>query len=168
MSLKFPKNEADDADLDVTAFLNLMIVLVPVLLLSMTFAKVTVLELSLPELTGGTISSVDPQGKLEVVVDKKGFQVFYPETTLIKEIPFVDSKKEPGVKVYDFYTLSLVMQALKKEVADKKDVLLRLDKNLDYQDLVQTMDAVKSYKAVIVTSVEEIELFPEISLGDAK
>ena len=70
---------------------------------------------------------------------------------------------------YDYRTLSLVMQTLKQQpqLTEKRDVLLRLNKNVDYEDLVRTMDAVKSYKAVVITSVEEIELFPEISLGDA-
>lgn len=198
MSLKFPRAGTDDADLDVTAFLNLMIVLVPVLLLSMTFAKVTVLEINLPELTGGEINSLESQGKLEVVVTKSGYQVFYPESTLIKEIPLIampikestaktgavsanDSSVTAGPNTasedvqgegvmdtsYDYRTLSLVMQALKQQLTDKRDVLLRLDKHVDYEDLVRTMDAVKSYKTVVVTSVEEIELFPEISLGDA-
>ena len=186
MSLKLPKSGTDDADLDVTAFLNLMIVLVPVLLMSMTFAKVTVLEINLPELTGGAINSLESQGKLEVVVTPKGYQVFYPETTLIKDIPLImvpvktkggsasdgDTAVESSAQLeenYDYRTLSLVMQTLKQQpqLTEKRDVLLRLNKNVDYEDLVRTMDAVKSYKAVVITSVEEIELFPEISLGDA-
>lgn len=186
MSLKLPKSGTDDADLDVTAFLNLMIVLVPVLLMSMTFAKVTVLEINLPELTGGSINSLESQGKLEVVVTPKGYRVFYPESTLIKDIPLImvpaksagssTSKNDGSVtgpeqleESYDYRTLSLVMQTLKQQpqLTEKRDVLLRLNKNVDYENLVLTMDAVKSYKAVVITSVEEIELFPEISLGDA-
>ena len=165
MSLKVPRIKEDDAELDVTAFLNLMIVLVPVLLLSMTFAKITVLEIRLPELTGGATNSVDSQSKLEVVVQKDGYRVYFPENTLVKEIPAVVN--DLNEKSYDYQTLSLVMQAVKEKVSDKRDVLIRLDKEIDYQILVKTMDSVKSFKTVVVSSLVEQELFPEISLGDA-
>lgn len=177
MSLRLPKKGTDDAELDVTAFLNLMIVLVPVLLMSMSFAKTTVLELRLPELTGGMSASEVSQAKLEVVMDTDGFKVFFPENTLVKAIP----KKAPKPKavaaseaeaqatpepVYDYETLSLVLQAVKEQRVDKKDVVIKLNKSTPYKDLVTTMDTVKSYKTVVVASLAEIELFPEISLGD--
>ena len=58
----------DAADLDVTPFMNLMIVLVPVLLLSMVFTHTTVIDLNFP--TGeGAADSFDPDAvHLEVVV----------------------------------------------------------------------------------------------------
>ena len=166
MGLRIPKGETDEADLDVTPFMNLMIVLVPVLLLSMTFTKVTVLELALPELTGGAVAGATSQSKLEVVVNPAGIQVFFPENTLIQDIPQITN--ENGDAVYDFHSLSLVLQAVKNSHEDKKDVVILLDKNTGYQDIVKTMDTVKSFKAVVVSSMVEIELFPEISLGEEK
>jgi len=48
------------AELDVTPFMNLMIVLVPVLLLSMVFTHTTVIELNFP--TGeGSEAAFDPE-----------------------------------------------------------------------------------------------------------
>jgi len=41
----------EEAELDITSFMNLMIILVPVLLLSMVFARTTVLDLKLPDIT---------------------------------------------------------------------------------------------------------------------
>ena len=166
MALKTPAKGTDDADLDVTPFMNLMIVLVPVLLLSMSFTQVTVLELRLPELTGGAIAAVDSQSKLEVAVDEKGIRVYFPENKLLKELP-VD-ENEAGEKIYDYETLSLVLQAIKDEHQEKKDVVIRLDKKTDYQNIVKTMDTVKSFQTVHISSVVDVELFPEISLGDAR
>ena len=165
MSLKLRQKDDDDAELDVTAFLNLMIVLVPVLLLSMTFAKITVLEIRLPELTGGSINSIDTQSKLEVVVDAEGYKVYFPENVLQKSIPVIENEKKE--KVHDYEMLSLTMQAIKEKAVDKKDVLLKLQKDTDYQVIVKTMDSVKSFKTVVISSLVEQELFPEISLGDA-
>ena len=165
MNFKYRYKPTDEAELDVTAFLNLMIVLVPVLLLTLTFTQIAMLEIKLPELTGAYSPSTDEQSKLEVVIDDKGIQVFYPERTLVQQI---DAKVAAnGDRVYDFEKLSLVMQALKETLNDKKDVLILSAPDISYQHLVYTMDAVKSYKTVVVTSLVEIELFPEISLGDA-
>jgi biopolymer transport protein ExbD len=165
MNLKFQYKAADEAELEITSFMSLMIVLVPVLLLSMTFTQITVLDVKLPELTGGPAVSQTEQSQLEIRITADGFRIFYPENVLVKEIPIEDS--EEGTS-YDYQQLSEVMQEVKRQLPDKRDVLVLSDPNVDYQNLVFTMDAVKSYKTVVAASVVEIELFPEISLGDAK
>ena len=166
MSFKYHhQRDKGVADIDVTSFMNLMIVLVPVLLLSMTFTQTTVLELKLPELTGGAGVTQDPQAKLEVEIGEQGFRVFYPENTLVQSIPKKES--EEGL-VYDQRALSFFLQVLKREIQDKRDVLLRSELDIDYQHLVATMDTLKSYKTVVAASVVEIELFPEVSLDDAR
>ncbi|WP_096084794.1 ExbD/TolR family protein [Agaribacterium haliotis] len=165
MALKKPVQATDDAELDVTAFLNLMIVLVPVLLLSMSFANVTVLELRLPELTGGQAVSTTAQSKLEVEVKSEGINVYFPEGQLLRQ---VDALQQGDEHSYDLATLSLVLKAVKQEHPDKKDVVVKLAKNIDYQNIVEIMDAVSSYQDLVVASVVEFELFPDISLGDAQ
>lgn len=154
----------DDAELDVTSFLNLMIVLVPVLLMSMTFTQITMLEISLPELTGGSTVADSSQSQLEVVIAEEGFKVYYPENTLIQEIP---NKQVEAEEVYDYATLSLVLQEVKKQLPDKKDIVLLSEPHVNYQELVYTMETVKSYRTLVVTDVAEVELFPEISLDNA-
>jgi biopolymer transport protein ExbD len=160
MGFKIKRQNTDDAEIDVTSFMNLMIVLVPVLLMSMTFTKITVMEINLPELGGGPSSSSLDQSQLEVMVRKTGMQVFFPTGSLVKDIPLLEDGKQ------DFQTLSLVMREIKLQVADKQDALILLTKDLEYQTLLNTMDTVKSYQTVVVASVAEVELFPQISLGD--
>ncbi len=164
--MKFSENLSgtDQAELDVTSFLNLMIVLVPVLLLSMTFTQITVLEISLPELTGGAAVSEGAQSQLEVIIAEEGFQVYYPETTLIQEIPKVEIA---GEVVYDYMMLSRVLQEVKQQLHERKDILLLSEPDVNYQELVSTMETVKSYKTTVAASLVEIELFPEISLDNA-
>lgn len=164
MNFKFQYKNTDEAELQITSFMNLMIVLVPVLLLSMTFTQITVLDIKLPDLTGGAAVSEEAQSKLEVRVEETGFKVFYPEKVLIQEIPVIEG--EEG-STYDFDQLSVVMQEVKRQLSDKRDILVLSSPEIGYQNLVFTMDAVKSYKTVVAASVVEIELFPEISLGDA-
>lgn len=165
MNLKFQHKGTDEAELEITSFMSLMIVLVPVLLLSMTFTQITVLDVKLPELTGGPAVSQEAQSQLEIRISDDGFRVFYPDNVLVKEIPLVESEEGTA---YDYLQLSQVMQEVKRQLPEKRDVLVLSDPNVDYQNLVFTMDALKSYKTVVATSVVEIELFPEISLGDSK
>jgi biopolymer transport protein ExbD len=160
MGFKIKRQNTDDADIDVTSFMNLMIVLVPVLLMSMTFTKISVMEINLPELGGGPGSSSMDQSQLEIMVRKSGIQVYFPSGSLVKDIPLLESGTQ------DFQTLSLVMREVKQRVTDKKDALILLTKDLEYQTLLNTMDTVKSYQTVVVASLAEVELFPQISLGD--
>ncbi len=164
MSFKFKAQPIDEAELDITSFMNLMIVLVPVLLLSITFTQITVHEIKLPELTGGFYASSESQAQLEVVVGDDGYSVYYPsKRSLIKQLPLVDTGNGLG---YDVKGLSSVLQEVKAQISERRDIVLLADKKLDYQSLIATMDAVKSYRTVLAASVVEVELFPIISLGD--
>ncbi|MCW8193615.1 biopolymer transporter ExbD [Proteobacteria bacterium 005FR1] len=165
MAFRYKHRPTDNAELDITSFMNLMIVLVPVLLLSLTFTQLAVHEIELPELTGGSVASAESQAKLEVMVTNEGFSVYYPDRgNLVKQVPLLET--EAG-QAYDYLTLSAVMQEIKNQLSDRRDVVVLAAQDLAYQDLVSTMDAVKSYRTVVAANVVEVELFPEISLGDA-
>jgi biopolymer transport protein ExbD len=162
MNFKYQPPKQGDSELEITSFMNLMIVLVPVLLLSMTFTQIRVLQVNLPSLTGGAITAPDPQSELEVRIEHTGFKVSLDDQ-VVQEIPL---KEIDGEKHYDYAYLSLVMQSIKQQLTEKQDVVVISTPDVEYQNLVFTMDAVKSYKTVVAASVVEIELFPEISLGD--
>ena len=150
----------EGADLDVTPFMNLMIVLVPVLLLSLVFTHTTVIELNFP---AGDASSgeADPEVvHLEVLVREDGLVVADGRGGTIKRLPKVDGR-------HDFENLSLVMQEVKKRMPEKRDITVLLENDTDYQTLVFVMDRVRSYKTVQHLEVVDAELFPVISLGDS-
>ncbi len=147
------------ADLDVTSFMNLMIVLVPVLLLSMVFTHTTVIDLNFPSGDNADVA-FDPESvHLEVVVKPDGFIVADGRGGTIKTLPKVDGE-------YDYASLSLVMQELKRRMPEKQDISVLLMANTHYQTLVSVMDKVRSYPTVQNMEVVQGELFPVISLGD--
>ena len=154
----------EEAELDITPFMNLMIVLVPVLLVSMVFSHITILQLNLPDLTGSATPSAERNRQLEVVLRKSNFEVYYPSGVLLKTI---SAKETDDGKELDYETLSLVLQEIKKQLKDKSDVLLLSEADVSYQSLVSTMDTVRACRTVVAASAVEVELFPEISLGDA-
>jgi len=148
------------ADLDVTPFMNLMIVLVPVLLLSMVFTHTTVIDLNFPSGERAE-SAFDPElVHLEVVVTRDALVVADGRGGTIKSIPKLASG-------HDFDQLSLVMQEVKRRMPDKRDITVLLLEETSYQTLVSVMDKVRSYPTVQNLAVVNAELFPVISLGDA-
>ena len=147
------------AELDVTPFMNLMIVLVPVMLLSMVFTHTTVIDLNFPA-SGGADGAIDPDAvHLEVVVREDGLQVADGRGGVIKTLPMVDGR-------HNYAELSLVMQELKRRMPEKQDVTVLLEQDTEYQTLVTIMDTVRSYPTVQHLEVVQAELFPVISLGD--
>lgn len=148
-----------EADLDITPFMNLMIVLVPVLLLNMVFAHTSVLELNFP--TGENLSADQKEElQIQVVIYDDRLVVADNQGGVIKNIP----EREGS---YDFALLKDVMKELKSRVPDKKDLIIMPSRRTSYQTLVSVMDTVRSYEAVVAGDVVEAELFPDISLGDA-
>ena len=146
------------ADLDVTPFMNLMIVLVPVLLLSMVFTHTTVIDLNFP--TGDAAGEFDPDVvHLEVAVYQDRLVVADGRGGVIKTI----AAQEEG---HNYAELTLVMQELKKRMPEKEDITVLLEDETDYQTLVSVMDRVRAYPTVQALEVVQAELFPVISLGD--
>jgi biopolymer transport protein ExbD len=167
------RHKKEDAELDITSFMNLMIVLVPI----------TVVELNLPSLSNIAATEDLELQLLEVEVSKRGLDVFFPQGYLVSNIPMIDapvdsdaeasdiSAGDNDTKVHDYdqlqKTLISVKQTLLANGADKKDVILLLQEDTDYQTIVSLIDTTRSYEDVLVTSVVQAELFPQVSLSDA-
>lgn len=148
-------------ELNITTFLNLMVVLVPFLLITAVFSRITILELNLP--TGaGDASKVDkPALTIEVIVRDKGLEIGNGKS-IIARFPKVDDE-------YDVRTLSEYLLKIKSKYLDKKDATVLMEPEIEYTNLVQIMDAVRVAEVVQGDNPEpqEIELFPSIAIGDA-
>ena len=148
-----------EADLDITAFMNLMIVLVPVLLLSAVFTQTSIVNLNFPRLHVGKA----PDGKplqLRVALYAHQIRVSDNQDGLIKAIPDREGH-------HDYKMLRTVLEGLKTRLPDKRDIVLLARPETDYQTLVTAMDKIRSYPTVVAANLVKAELFPDISLGDA-
>lgn len=165
------RHAQQEAELDITSFMNLMIILVPVLLMSMVFSHVTVIDLTLPDAGPGAEDDSEQPKILEVVINADYLDVNYPAGIRVKRIEKIADVDEPDTLVHNFPLLSLTLQEIKRQLKekgnDKRDILLLSQPDTDYQTVISTMDTVRSFKAVVVTDVVDAELFPLISLGDA-
>lgn len=164
------RRELEESDIDITAFMNLMIVLVPVLLMTMVFNHISILELNLPDLIGAQTASAEENRQLEVVMRESVIEVYYPSGNLVKTIDQVEATDGKEAH-HDFRELSNVLQEIKSRLAAnsiaKKDVLLLSEPGVTYQSLISAMDTLRSAKTVVVAQAVDVELFPDISLGDA-
>ncbi|MFO7619886.1 MAG: biopolymer transporter ExbD [Bacteroidales bacterium] len=150
----------DTPELDITTFLNLMVVLIPFLLISAVFSRVTIMELSVPTSAGGSALR-NPNFAIEVIVRKAGLEI---ANGLSVEAAF--PKKDDQ---YDIKRLSEMLTRLKTRYPEKEDATVLMEPDIEYDYLIQIMDAVRSAEVQMEGSEEanRIVLFPNISIGDA-
>jgi biopolymer transport protein ExbD len=149
-------------ELDMTTFLNLMVVLVPFLLITAVFSRITIVELSLPSSSGGP-APLEPVFRVEVIVREAGLEITNG-SAVIAAMP------KAGDEAYDLEGLSEYLVALKREYPDKEDASVLLEPDIAYDYLIQVMDVVRSVD--VPAEGEETEplrvaLFPDIAIGDA-
>ena len=150
------------AGLDVTAFINLIVVLVPFLLSTAVFTRLAVLEMSLPAQATGALEKLSAETlNLEIVLREQAIEVGDRIGGLIQAIP----KRADGQ--HDLAQLGVVMRTIKERFPDKLDATVLPEPNVSYDTLVQVMDTVRATRQAQGAKVVEVALFPQISIGDA-
>ncbi|HEX2540138.1 MAG TPA: biopolymer transporter ExbD [Caldimonas sp.] len=151
------------AHLEITAFINLIVVLVPFLLSTAVFTRLAVIDLSLPAQSSDAIQKLDPDKplKLEVVVRADGLDVQDKHGGLLDRIPNV-----PG-KGPDTKALGLFIAAIKNRFPQQDDATVLAENATSYETLVRVMDAVRSGHQVQNGKQVRVDYFPSISIGDA-
>ena len=146
-------------ELDITAFMNLIVVLVPFLLTSVVFTRLGVLELNLRAAASGP-TEIGKNLQWEITIRPRAIEVGDRNAGLIQRV-------ESNAQGYDYQALSDLMRQLKARYPDKLDATILSEPDTAYDTLVQVMDAVRSARAAQTGSHARVELFPEISVGDA-
>ena len=151
----------ESVELDITAFMNLMVILVPFLLITTVFTHLTVLNINLPTTTQTNNSSSKKKSfEVNVIIGKKYFVVSDNNGRIIKKIK---TYKTGG----HFIILNKVLKQIKVRYPKKTNITILSQQNTKYDTLVNTMDAVRVFNAVEDGEIIQAELFPDISIGDA-
>ncbi len=153
-------HDHDTAELNITAFMNLMVILVPFLLITAVFSRLAILELNLP---GSSNEPADPQEQtfqLEIIVRMGQIEVGDRNQGLLGVYP----NSEKG---YDYDALSEKLSEIKKGYPEKTDAAILLESDIAYDTLVQVMDKVRIEETIEEESIVRSDLFPDISIGDA-
>jgi len=158
------RTKSDAHEIDVTTFLNLMVVLVPFLLITAVFSRLTIVELNLPSSAGGPAVGQD-NFRVEVIGRDVGIEITNGNA-VIGTIPNKDGE-------FDLQTLSDFMQELKLQYPEQDSASVLMEAQIPYDYLIQVMDIVRAAEVPVADPIEGEEafqlvaLFPEISVGDA-
>lgn len=148
-------------ELNITAFLNLMVVLIPFLLLSAVFSQLTILELNLPPDSKSQANNDQKKVRnFEVIVRKDKLVVADTIGGVLKVIENINGK-------HDFVGLSKFLTQVKARFPEKQNISILLEPEIDYELLVKAMDTAREVEVVEAASVVRKELFPQIAIGDA-
>jgi biopolymer transport protein ExbD len=153
----YRRRHSETSELDMTTFMNLMVVLVPFLLITAVFSRIAIVELDLPSAQSAEPST--PTFRVEVVVREEGLEIM-DGAQVIAAIPNVED-------AYDLSTLSEYLVAIKNEYPQKDDASVLLEPDIEYDYLIQVMDTVRSVEVHDGGEASRAALFTAISIGDA-
>jgi len=160
------KKDDEAHDLELTTFLNLLVVLICFLLVTSVFSRIAIQELKLPTAAGaGGAIDTPPPVTIEVILRKNAVEV-----SLSKDgkSNIVASYPKSGDK-YETDKLSDYLLGLKGQYKDKNDATLLVEPDISYEDMIHVMDAVKMARVTKPgsSSMDKIPLFSDVSVGDA-
>ncbi|MCI0505876.1 MAG: biopolymer transporter ExbD [Gammaproteobacteria bacterium] len=160
--VRIRRGDKSPPELEITAFMNLMVVLVPFLLITAVFSQMSILELNLPPANQPRPDQDQPQKEVnfELIIRKNSITVADTLGGPIKSFEATGGS-------FDMKGINDLLLRIKEKFPDKLNITLLLEQNVNYDILVQVMDAVR-----VVTQIEEgvpvkRELFPQIAIGDA-
>ena len=151
--------QRETAELNITAFMNLMVVLVPFLLITAVFSRMAVLELNLP---GENSEPPQTEASLQLEIIVRDGRIEVGDRDSGRAAVFASKDGE-----YDLEALGDYLQQVKARYPDKLDATLLLEPDISYDSLVQVMDTVRVVQLVRNERFVQAELFPDISIGDA-
>ncbi len=137
------------AALEVTAFINLIVVLVPFLLSTAVFSKLSVMELALPAAAAAGLEQLKAEDlQLEIVLREGAIEVGDRIGGLIQRIP--DHGKAP-----DGAALLALLQGIKSKFPDEVQTSVLAEADTPYEHIIKVMDVSREAQ------------FPEVAVGDA-
>jgi biopolymer transport protein ExbD len=150
--------ERGPEDLTIVPMLDVMVILAFFLIFTAVFSRTSILEVHLPE--PGVASQAKPALEFEVIVRSSGLQVAERSVGVLQTFPVTASG-------HDVVHLSQYLEQLKTRYPDESAATLLVANDVDYDTIVQVMDAMTVVQTVQGSKVERTQLFPQIALGDA-
>lgn len=169
-------NKIKEIPLDIRPVMNLMVVLIPVLLYSAEFVKLSIRELNLPPASsaenGSNEAEVAEQAKrfqLTVIISKRGFYIGNRAGYLTGE---ANIQGEPSIPLkedgsYDYDLLQQKLREIQEKVQDEgfvdaKSVIISAEADVAYKHIIRLIDTVTIYEDA---EGNQQELFPQINIG---
>ena len=161
MSRRIHRRRHPAAELNITAFMNLMVVLVPFLLMTAVFSHITILDLNLPPPGAQDKNKPkQPPYELRVTIRKNMLVLSDNRIGLIQRVP-------SRGREHDWARLKETLKQVKARLPNHTNITILAEQQTRYDDLIQAMDSSRSYRAQVDGDWVFAELFPDISIGDA-
>lgn len=146
-------------DLNIVPMIDMMVILVFFLLFTAVFSNTNILELNLPA-PNSSVPELPKGLQLEVIVRQNSIEIADRNSGVLRTLP----KKEGE---YDYAGLSEFLQFVKAKYPTVMAANVLLEQDIPYDVLVQTMDNTRLWLNSEGIGLTKIELFPDISVGDA-
>ena len=128
--------EVETIDLDVTPFMNVCMIIIPFLVTMAVFTQITVIDFSLPPAAqAGTAAAAPAESKeldVSIVITNDGFRIV-GTGKMLDLVPRVRGE-------FQFAILRGLLQAVKFQYPSQKSVVLVIDSDILYDDIVKFMD----------------------------
>lgn len=174
-SLRSSRTFAEQVEINLFPVMNLMVVLIPLLLSTVTFVRIGVIQLDLPPAslvpakeTAGMPREEARTLDLSVTITDKGFYLASALGVLRgpDSGPYIPNKLgADGGEVYDYERLSSVLLEIKRRVegrfTDDQRVIIQAEPGVRYQVVISTMDAARSCEV----DGRTVSLFPQVALA---
>ena len=164
--MRFRRRSSRDteAELNITAFLNLMVVLIPFLLINAVFAQVSILQLNLPAISDSSTPSDDDEKEkliLEVLIYENRYEVVDRNTSAVLKIVENSGDEHDSAELHRF------LVDLKQKFPNETAITLLCEDDTPYRVMIKTMDVVRLYDTKVNGQTIKKELFPSINIGSA-
>jgi biopolymer transport protein ExbD len=146
-------------DINIVPMLDVMVILTFFLIFTAVFSRTSILEVHLPG-PGAIKATAMPGLQLEVVLRRSGLEVSDGSNAVLKTLPATANGQ-------DVVALSAFLETLKARHPGETRATLRAAEDVDYETIVQVMDAVRLRQVASGSRIVRTELFPQIALGDA-
>jgi biopolymer transport protein ExbD len=146
-------------DLNIVPMIDMMVILVFFLLFTAVFSQTNILELNLPA-PNSSVPELPKGLNLEVIVRQDRVEIADRNSGVLRTLPKKDGE-------YDYQGLSEFLQFVKSKYPETLAASVLLEPNIPYDVLVQTMDNTRVWQNRAGVGLQNVELFPDISVGDA-
>jgi len=130
------KGHAGETELNLTAVMNIFLILIPFLLLTAVFVRIAVLELTLPSLDSSGRQAQTRKQKSTIinilVIKETGFELKSPDIKFSK----LDKKQTE----YDWEGLKNHLSTIKGKYPESEDIIISPVNAIKYHTIISVMD----------------------------
>ena len=141
--------DIEPIDLDLTPFMNILMVLIPFLAVMAVLTRIAILEFSLPPAREGGAVQEKKDLDISVVISEQGYRIV-GTASKFDLVPKRDGR-------YQLTELRGLLSAIRLEYPSQKSLVLVIAPDVLYDDIVQFMDACRESKFTDIGFSAEVQ-----------